>query len=200
MKPSQESFAEIIESSLTECVAQCWEWDRMPLFGSLIMIREDTCIIFGVVHKIETGSLDAIRTPFAYRKTQEELKKEQPHIFEFLKTTFSCVLVGYREKSSMAYMMVPQPPKIHSFVGVATSELAKHFFSSSDFLYVLFALQNTISYMDELLLALLTQGIKHSHIDAHCVRACLETYMMLIGNEYRRTKLFAQRVQQILTQ
>lgn len=193
-----KDFAEVVESSLTGYVAQCWEWDKAPVFGSLVMIRDEDRILFGLVHQVNTGSIDAIRTPFAYRKTQEELQREQPHIFEFLKTTFSCVIIGYRQGPSMFYMMAPQPPKIHSFVALATPEMAKQFFSSSDFLYVVFAMQNQIMHLDELLLALLTQGVKDAYIDVRALHMCMETYMVLIGNEYRRTKLFAQRIQQAL--
>lgn len=195
-----EQFGEVIESSLIHFVAQCWEWDVVPTYGSLVTIREDAYILFGILHQVQTGSIDAIRTPFAYRKTHEELKREQPHIFEFLKTTVSCSTLGYRQGTALIHTIPPQPPKIHAFVSLATSELACQFFASSDFLYLLFAQQGQIQHFDELLLAFIMQGMKHHYIDKRILHAYIEMYVLLTGNEYRRIKLFAQRLQHLIDQ
>jgi len=200
MMPHKEAyFGEVIESSLTGFVVQSWEWDHAPLFGSLVMIRERDCILFGVVHQIVIGSIDTIRTPFAYRKTHEELKREQPHIFEFLRTTCACVIVGYRSGRSLLYMMAPNPPNIHSFVSPITPELAQQFFSCPDYLYVLQASNGSISHFDELLLALIAQSMQQGYLDERGLRLFMNTYVLIAGNEYRRIKLFARRIQHIVT-
>ena len=86
--------AEIIESSLQTFLGQCWQWDIMPQFGSLVIAQNGNRPLFGLVYQIQTGSMDPTRYPFAYQKTHEELRAEQPQIFEFLKTSFSCLCVG----------------------------------------------------------------------------------------------------------
>ncbi len=88
-------FAEVIESSLDHYTAQCWNWKQFPTFGSLVSIQDKELHILGIVTNIQTGSMDPSRTPFAYQKTEEELEREQPQIFAFLKTTFSVQACGY---------------------------------------------------------------------------------------------------------
>ena len=127
----KKHFAEVIESSLHDWKAQCWQWDNFPSFGSIITIKSGLHTLFGIVHQIQMGSMDPTRSPFPYQKTQEELMREQPQIFEFLKTTFSCITIGYSERGKMYYLLSPQPPKIHSFVAHATTQESKQFFTSN---------------------------------------------------------------------
>ena len=193
----QIHFAEVIESSLTQWLAQSWQWDTFPLFGSLVIIEEKKRTLFGIVHQIQTGSMDPLRYPFPYKKTEEELLKEQPQIFEFLKTTFSCIVVGYEEKYTISYLIAPEPPKIHSFVTHPNKEKMKAFFANSRYLHVLFTHSSHIFNIDELILALL-KNITVAEILTHDkLHSLLQTYIFLIGNDYRRIKLFLQRAEQI---
>ena len=110
MKPVKKQtesvyFAEIIESSLSMWTAQCWQWNHSPVFGSIVQTKTLKRTIFGIVYKIETGSIDPIRQPFIYKKTEEELLKEQPQIFEFIRTTFSCLTIGYFEDEKIFYQI-----------------------------------------------------------------------------------------------
>ncbi|MCF7900082.1 hypothetical protein K9K77_01100, partial [Candidatus Babeliales bacterium] len=108
MNNKHHCFAEIVESSLTVWTAQSWEWNTFPEFGSLVVVPEKKRNLFGIVHQINTGSIEPGRYPFTYQKTQEELFKEQPQIFEFLKTTFSCITLGYQEQEKMFHTIAPE--------------------------------------------------------------------------------------------
>lgn len=195
----QKQFAEVIESSLTGWVAQSWAWDTFPEFGSFVAIEGKKRTVFGIVHQVQTGSMDPVRYPFPYHKTEEELLKEQPQIFEFLKTTFSSVVIGYQEKKTISYLMAPEPPKIHAFVMHPDSELSKNFFASNKYLHLLFAHSSHIFNMDELILALLKQHKNLNILTTDKIGIFLETYSLLIGNDYRRMKLFLQRVEHMLS-
>lgn len=194
----ENSFAEIIESSLIQWKAECWNWDIVPCFGSLVTIKGDKRIIFGIVTQIETGSNDAIRVPFAYKKNEEELKREQPQIFEFLKTTFSCITVGFLEDNKLLYQMVPEPPKIHAFVNLANIEQTKLFFSNELYLYALFSFQNQNIYLDELLLSIIKILADLNILNEEIMSRFLETFSLLTANDYRRLKIFLQRAEPIL--
>src|SRR3989337_2594100 len=135
---NNKAFAEIIESSLQGWLAQSWQWNQLPSFGSMITGQTKKRTLFGIVHQIKTGSMDPIRYPFPYQKTEEELLAEQPQIFEFLKTTFSCLTIGYQEKGKLYYLIAPEPVKIHAFVEPIKPDLAKQFFYSEKYLHVLF--------------------------------------------------------------
>lgn len=194
-------FAEVIESSLQGWTAQSWQWNNVPAFGSLVTIKTDNRILFGIVYQSQTGSLDGSRYPFAYQKTHEELLKEQPHIFEFLRTTFSCLFIGFidlrknNSSSSIIYRLAPEPAPIHSFIETIDNDYLEQFFQSEHYLHLVFQASD-MGNIDELLLALLST-IKHNNkLYGKALSLFLDTFSVLIGNDYRRLKLFLQRIEQ----
>lgn len=195
---TKTAFAEVIESSLSGFLAQSWEWDTFPAFGSLVTVKSGTRTLFGIVHQIQTGSMDPVRYPFPYQKTEEELRAEQPQIFEFLKTTFSCLVIGYEEKGKPVYLLAPEPAKIHAFVQPMPTDTYKTFFASSQYLPLLFGLSGQLFNIDELLLAILNHQAKLGIITSKKIDAFVEHFSLLTGNDYRRLKLFLQRAQPLL--
>lgn len=191
----QQPFAEIIESSLTTWRAQAWQWDYFARFGALTTIETPERVIFGLVYSIETGSRDPGRTAYAYKKTEAELRHEQPQIFEFLQTTFSCVTLGYLQDTRLLYQLAPEPPKIHSFVTHAQQQHITAFFSSEQYLHILFEFAHQFFSLDELLLALLKNLSDQQALTHACFTRFIETFSLLTANDYRRLKLFLQRAQ-----
>jgi len=196
---SKKAFSEVVEGSLHGFVAQCWQWDDFPTFGQLVTVQSDNRTIFGLVHQIQTGSMDPVRYPFPYQKTEEELKKEQPQIFEFLKTTFSCLTIGYKEKEKLFYLMAPKPPKIHGFVSHADAAESKQFFSHLGYLHLLFGQSNQTCCFDELLLALVKQQAALGIMKEKTIKKFIDKFSLLTGNDYRRLKLFLQRAEPLVT-
>jgi hypothetical protein len=193
------AFAEVIESSLHTWKAQSWQWDRFARFGSLVTINTPERTIFGIVHNIETGSLDPVRTPFPFQKTEEELLREQPQIFAFLQTTFTCLTAAYQENSILLYQWAPEPPKIHAFVSEATQQQYELFFSDEQYIHILFGLSHQILNLDELLLAMFKNLSDQKLLDQRRLSNIIETFSLLTGNDYRRLKLFLQRVTPCIT-
>ena len=193
------AFAEIIESSLHSFLAQCWVWDDFPSYGSLVTVESGDCLLIGTVSELSTGSMDPMRYPFPYQKTEEELKAEQPQIFEFLKTSFRVHIVGYQELKTgkVNYILPPKPGKIHSFVRECESRLAKKFFANPDYMHLLFAFEGQTGSLDELLLAILKHLKTAGLLDEKALDAFCKTFSLRTGNDYRRLKLFLQRVKNI---
>jgi hypothetical protein len=104
---NNKHFAEIIISSLQQWTAQSWQWNDRPDFASLMVVQDGQRTIFGLVYAIQTGSWQTERTPFPYQKTEEELLRDQPHIFEFLQTTFTCLTVGFQPDISHSPTLSP---------------------------------------------------------------------------------------------
>ncbi len=197
--PSEpKPFAEVVESSLLHFKAQAWQWDTFAEFGSLVTVESKQRIIIGIVHDIQTGSIDPQRYPFAYQKTESELLAEQPQIFSFLKTTFSCLILGYQEKGKMYYTLSPEPPKIHAFVQQAHTNFLKTFFYTDLYLHLIFNATSVVANIDELLLALLKQKKQIGILSAVKIQDLAQTFSLLTGNDYRRLKLFLQRAQALV--
>lgn len=193
-QPNNKPFAEVIESSLSGWIAQSWQWDTFPSFGSLVSIAQKERAHIGIVYQVQTGSMDPNRYPFPYKKTEEQLLKEQPQIFEFLKTTFNCLSIGYYQKGHIYYTVAPQPPKIHAFIEPIEHDLMKQFFSSEKYLHLLFNAGTKIDNLDELLVALLHHQQEQKALSEAKLNRFMQTFSLLTGNDYRRMKLFMQRV------
>jgi len=192
---ARKPFAEVIESSLQGWLAQSWNWNCFPAFGSLVTIETKKRQLFGIVHQIQTGSMDPMRHPFPYQKTEEELLREQPQIFEFLKTTFSCLTLGYLESEKITYLLAPEPPQIHSFVAMTSKELSFRFFSNEQYLHLIFNAVSQLFNLDELLLAMLKQQALLGMLSEEKISLFIDSFSLLTGNDYRRLKLFLQRVE-----
>jgi len=190
-------LAEVIEGSLSEWTGQCWNWNHIPKFGSLVTIKQPGLTLFGIAHSIKTGSSDPVRTPMPYQKTEEELLRDQPQIFEFLQTTFNCVMVGYLQNGQMFYHLPGLPPKIHAFIGQATEAEYEQFFASDQFLHMLFNLTSQISNFDELLLAIIKIASEKKCLNKTRLTDFIETFSMLSKNDYQRLKIFLSRMQHV---
>lgn len=195
---NNKAFAEVIESSLNGFLAQSWQWSQFPGFGSLITAESNKRNVIGIVHQVQTGSMDPMRYPFPYQKTEEELLNEQPQIFEFLKTTFSCLIIGYQEKGIIHYLLAPEPVKIHAFVQPIEPDICKQFFATTTYLHLLFGFSSAITNIDELLLAIIKQQKELRCMTQEKFQQFINTFSLLTGNDYRRLKLFLQRVEPML--
>lgn len=191
-------FAEVVESSLSIWRAQCWEWDKCPAFGSLVVIDNQEGQSYGLVFEIISGSKDPSRTVIAYKKSQEELKLTHPQIFEFLSTSFSCLSLGFMKNGIIYYQLPPEPPKIHAFVRPATLLEAKQLFSNEHYLHVLFNYASKLSSLEELLLAILKQISEQKILTKEIFTNFTDTFSLLTANDYRRLKLFLQRAEPIV--
>lgn len=187
-------FAEVVESSLYGWKSECWDFTTSPVFGSLVTVQTQRRTIFGIVHQSNTSSQDPARHVYAYQKTYEELVIEQPQIFAFLQTRFDCLTVGFSQDEKVVYQIAPEHPQIHTFVRYASPEQAALFFASPLYLSVLFQtayLQN----LDELLLAIMWNQRKEGLLSEYAITAFIDHFSMLTGNDYRRVRLFMQRLE-----
>jgi hypothetical protein len=196
---TNDFFAEIVESNLQYFKAQCWQWDNFPKFGSLVQTQSNEKIIIGCVTQIETGSIDPMRSPFPYQKTEAELIAEQPQIFEFLRTIFNVQIVGYIDEKQykINYHLAPTPCKIHSFVKECSTQLFTEFFQEPLYIHILFGALNQSPNLDELLLAILNNMATQKLLTPAMLDDFCQTFSLLTGNDYRHLKLFLKRVEKI---
>lgn len=190
--------AEIIESSLQSWLAQSWQWNHFIPFGSLVTVECDNLTLFGLVFQIQTGSMDPTRYPFPYQKTTQELLNEQPQIFAFLKTTFSCITAGYAQQDNISYLLPPHPPHIHAFVTSASEDAYRTFFSGEQYLHLLFTLSSVGGFnIDELLLSIFKHLMQLGLLPHDRLTSLMHVYLLLTNNDYRRMKLFLQRLERM---
>lgn len=192
MKNKNLYFAEIVQSSLNNWIVQSWQWNNVPSFGSMVAIDTIDKTLFGAIYQVETGSSDPARTPFAYQKTEEELLADYPQIYEFLKTQFFCLPLGFKQQNQFLQLTPPEPAKIHSFVRFMTENEKIAFFHSSNFLSLIFNCP-ALTDIDELLIALLRDLKKDNLLNEASAEEFIESFSLISGNDYRRLKLFLRR-------
>ena len=111
----ESEIGEVIGSSNTELIAESSLLHNPPPFGSFIKIQAREPI-YAVVFNAYTHSLEPNRLAIAYHRSEQELRDEQPQIFELLKTKFEAVIIGYESEGTIQHHLPPQPPRLHSFV------------------------------------------------------------------------------------
>ena len=144
-------FAEIIETTSTEFLAQCLEpedlsFPPMPPFGSWVCAvdEESGNQVYAVVYHATTMPIDSVHRAVALGLSLEALREEQPQIFSMLKTEFRAAIVGFKEKSvnigtngRVYQYLPPRPPQIHQAVNHCQAEEIIQFTEELDFLRTL---------------------------------------------------------------
>lgn len=187
-------FAEVIESYLTHFKAQCWDYAYVPPYGSLAVIEQDGLAFYALVHQSFTGTDNMVYAVQAYQKTEEELKRDQPQIFELLKTTFNAVIIAHKQESVVCFSSAPVPAKSHAFVRLATDQELICFVHDFGYLSILFGQVNQVN-IDELLVAFVAILQQKKLVFEIDLIELLHTYLLLCSNDYRRVRFLAKRLQ-----
>jgi hypothetical protein len=164
-----KGFGEVVETSLTTYMAQCFELDHPPPFGGLVRVcdREKRCWIYGAVYHIATGGLDptrraSVRTPSTANATDEQVYDANPQLSRLLKTEFGVVVLGCRrispdgEIGRIQYIFPDYPPPLHFSVHLCDDEELIEFTEQPQYLRAL--LNAAQAPVEELTAALLRRG------------------------------------------
>ena len=181
---------EVISSSTTEFVAEARCLDKAPSFGQFVQVTSEVSVI-GIVYNVYSQSIEPNRRPTAYGKTQEQLRKEQPQIFELLRTEFQVLIVGYFEGHNPAYVLPPQPTKIHSFVFECDDKEVCSFTVRTDFLRSIINATNVP--VDELLVAVLRVALHARNSDQDYLIRMGKELSRLVGDDYDRLSSIIRR-------
>ena len=188
----EQYIAEVIESSTTEFSAQTRDLNGSPPFGSFVKVGKAPTSI-AMICDIITGSTELNRRPIAYGKSEEELRKEQPQIFELLRTEIKAKIVGYSDGGDMRQLVPPQPPKLHDFVYPCSPEEIQAFTQKFDYFRTLAGFGGSLS--DELLIAAIQQSCQCQSMSA---RTCLvrigKELSRLFRDDYDRLESILKRV------
>ncbi|HID06986.1 MAG TPA: hypothetical protein EYP10_07530 [Armatimonadetes bacterium] len=186
-----EHVAEVIESCTMEFTAHCCELHGSPPFGALVRV-ESHPVVYGFVYEILTHSIDPMRRPIAYGKSEEELREEQPQIFELLRTDFKALIVGYEYENILRHALPPHPPRLHSFVYTCTRDEVRRFTTEFDYLRLILTFSRAIG--DELLIATCRHAWDaHDRKNAYLVDMGKEL-ARLVRDDYDRLRSILRRI------
>ena len=137
---TSDRFGEIISTSSSAMIAQCYELYKTPQIGAIVRIGDGASTAYCVIKEIRTESVDPGRRPTAMGKEMEslaQLHSENPQIEQLFKTDVDLIVIGSDKGEGIQTTLPVQPPPIHSFVYTCTSDEIQTVTTGPDFLQIL---------------------------------------------------------------
>jgi hypothetical protein len=156
--------------------------------------------IFGLVYAAKTTSLEANRRPSALGFADEdELRREQPQIFELLCTEFSALLIAYMppDGKSLRRHLPPRPPRIHSRVSLCSPEEVRTVTADLSFLRTLLLSSGGAplgATSDEIVAACLRQAKEAQVNEQEFLERAGRTLASLLTQDYDRLQAILRAV------
>lgn len=188
---SQPHVGEVIESSTMEFIAESRVLHGAPPFGTYVKV-DSYPVIYALTYNVCTQSIEPNRKPTAYGKTEDELRLEQPQIFELLRTEFSCLTVGYEDDTGVHQLLPPHPPKIHSFVHFCSATEIARFTDKAHYLRPIFNQARVPS--DELTIAAIRNAYRARGENGQYLVKAGKEVARLLKDDYDRLRSILERV------
>jgi hypothetical protein len=193
-KDQESAFAEVVESTLQTFSGCCWKWNVAPEFGSLIKVQQQEKLIYAVVYDIKTTTLDPMREVHVYQKTEEEMRKEYPHLFDFLKTTFQALVIGYLDQNQCKYQRPKTPVKLYSFIEHPEQNELQAFFSHVKSMSLILNPGIIIEQYEDLLCSIIETQKKLHILSQDRLTSIMTQYAFSTNASYRQLKHFFDRI------
>ena len=148
---------EVVESSSTSFVAQCYRLEQSPPLGAFV--RTNSPALYAVVCRVSTEPLDAGRPVLARGEdaaTEEEVFENNPQLARLLTSRFDALIAGQQDDGASQQFLPPFPPRVHSFIYTCRPEEVIRFTARLDFLRLL--LNSGVSAAEEVVGACLRQA------------------------------------------
>ncbi len=189
----ERRVGEVVESTSTSFVAQCYQLEGAPALGGLV--RTDAPDIYGVVGVVTTEPLDSARPVLARGEdagSEEDVMRDNPQLARLLTSRFEVFIAGHVEDGITHQYLPPRPPKVHSFVYACDPEEVALFTGQLDLLRLL--LNSGANHSDEIVGACIRQAApSHDHPDEFLTHAC-RTLAVELSADVARLNSILRRV------
>jgi len=201
-------FAEVIETSTTEFLAQCLEpedlsFPSMPAFGSWVKSYDEETgnTVLAVVTYVTTSPIDSVHRARALGLSLEDLREEQPQIFAMLKTEFRVSILGFfssqhshnGSRGGECYQYLPpRPPQIHQGVYHCQTQEIIQFSEQFDFLRTLLDVKTVP--VDSLIAAVLREIYRLREADRQWLVQAGRKLSTLLKDDYDRLRYILSQV------
>jgi len=129
-------------------IAQCYELYQSPQIGAIVRAGDPNTAAYCIVQEIRTESVDPGRRPTTMGRgvnSLTQLYDENPQIEKLFKTDVDLIVVGRDNGEGIHPSLPVQPPPIHSFVYICTSEEIRTVTTGPNFLQILLQASQHIS-------------------------------------------------------
>jgi hypothetical protein len=132
-----KQFAEVVETTNSDFLAQCYELDGVPALGSLVRTSGKDCRIYAVVYSSGTHSIEPGRRIVARGRdaeSPEAIFRENPQLARLLCSDFRALVAGHEHDEVVYQYLPPAPAPVYAFVYQCSLKEVGQFTSSLDFL------------------------------------------------------------------
>ena len=193
-----EKIAEVVETSSSEFVAQCYELDGVPALGSMVKTRGKEGDIYGIVYTSATHSIEPGRRITARGQkasSDADIFKNNPQLAKLLCSDFHALVIGHRDGKAVFQYLPPSPASVYAFVYSCSPNEVKLFTQSLNFLNLLLDSKLPGS-TDEVIAAFLRYASRtHDEPEDFLVKAGKEL-AWLLSNDIRRLDSILKRLRQ----
>src|SRR5687768_12599107 len=196
-----DSVGEVIEASTTSFTAESRRLDSPPPFGSFVRILpslnsgsevrdpfEETAAptgtVYGVVMEARTASRDPNRRAASFGLSEDDLRREQPQIWELLATDFVCLTIAHASEGEIRPYLPPRPPRLHAPVQPCSESEVCRIVEGLAFLRAISTAD--CACCDELMAAALREGYRCSGKDDEFLVRAGKQLAALLTNDYER--------------
>jgi len=186
-----DHIGEVIESSTKGFDARSPRVGESPSFGSFVK-TDSSPVVYGLVHEIITESSEPGRRPTAYDMSMDELKREQPQIFELLKTEFHVLTLAHTDSKKVNFALSPLPPPIHAFIYECTNKEKKELSEQDFFLRTIMSSSNVS--VDDLLISSLSHARTVRKNDSEYIVRMGKSLSRYFKDDYERLSSILRRI------
>lgn len=145
--------------------------------------------VYAVVFHAETGALEPGRPVAALGLAEDELLREQPHLYELLATRFSAAFLGHvAADGSLRPYLPPRPPRPHARVYLATDDEVRRVTERLDFLRSLLRTDRVPGGVADELTAALLRRAWRAHNDPDFPLRASRALATLLADDYERLR------------
>lgn len=191
-----EKIGEVVETSNTEFLVQCYDLDGAPPLGSMVKTSGRGCDIYGIVYVSATHSIEPGRRITARGKSAAspaDVFKDNPQLAKLLSSDFKTLVVGHKKENTVYQYLPPSPVPVYAFVHACKPDEVKQFTQSLDFLNLMIESRLTLS-PDEVIAAFLRYAsVTHPDPEGFLIKAGKELAWTL-SNDIRRLDSILKRL------
>jgi len=196
--PEKNKLAEVIETSSTGFIAQCYDLNAAPALGSLVKSSVDGVIVYAVVAHVSTTSLEPGRKPIARGQELETVAavfQANPQLEKLLRCEIEAVIVGHELDGAVKHYLPPRPARLHGFVYGCDDAEVKSFSQKMGFVTLLLSAQGEVSA--EEMTAAAIRRMSYSYNDNERRGFLLtagKALAQLLSADYNRLKTILERL------
>ena len=154
--------------------------------------------VYALVCGSMTTSVEPSRRPSAFGLNEDDLRAQQPQIFELLRTEFTGLLIAYSEGEGkeLRRHLPPKPPRIHALVMPCSVIEVQALTEDLGFLRALLTFSSTLAGVpsDELVAACLRHARDAHGNDRGFLLMAGKTLALLLADDYERLQAILRNV------